>query len=68
MKKFKVDIGEKIIRWRQHLVKAESIDDVYEMSAEDIVNLSFEQFEQGPEFIEDENYGEFQKDCIEEVK
>ena len=68
MKTFKVDIGEKIVRWREYLVNVRSIDDLYEMSAEDIVELSSKQFVHGPESMEDEYYSEYQTDTIEEVK
>ena len=72
MKKFEVEIGQKVIRYRTYYVEAESIDDLLKLSASEIDDLAYEQGAQiDPEY--EEYYDEYEfahldkKDSIKEV-
>ena len=74
MKTFKVDIAQKMEQYCDYVVEAESIDDILNLSAKEIVELAREQDLIDPkpndmEFIDEFRFGYNNwKDSIREVK
>ena len=74
MKRFKVDIGQKAMIFRDYIVEAESFDDLAKLSPEKIMELSEEQGQEYPVSSDAEYYDEYEfgygdlKESIKEVK
>lgn len=74
MKKFKVDIGQKAMIFRDYIVEAESFYDLVSLTPEKIIQLSEEQGQEYPVSSDAEYYDEYEfgygdlKESIKEVK